>query len=386
MKRTVSLLLFILTYLGLYAQTEKKLTITHGPYMQNVTDTSATVMFAINKFVMPGVMLSTDSRNFKLIRNSTDGLINVGKGLQKVRITGLKPGKEYWYKLYAREVLDMRPYVNLDGKYGDSIVSPIFRFKTLNSHADTIRFTVFNDVHNKVAMLSRFLDNNDIGNQDFYILNGDMINYVQSMELPYKVFIDTCVNHFATGKPFFFVRGNHETRGTYARELKEFFDYPADKYYYSMDIGPVHFIILDSGEDKPDTSKAYFGMADFDKYRFEQLEWLKKEIKTECFKNEKYRIVVVHMPVIERKNNWYGMAFLAKYYGPVLHKAGIDLMISGHIHRNRWIPADSSGFGYPVWIASNHNYTEVIVDEGMITLKLKDIDGNVVKEIFLKPK
>jgi predicted phosphodiesterase len=235
-------------------------------------------------------------------------------------------------------------------------------------------------------MLSRFLDHNDIEKQDFYVFNGDIINYISDPEFPYKAFIDTIVNRFAAEKQFFFVRGNHETRGTYAKDFKQFFDFPDDKYYYSRDIGPAHIIFLDAGEDKPDNSEAYFGMADFDRYRLEQLEWLKKDIQSDGFRNASFRIVIIHMPVIEKKNNWYGMAFLAEHYGPVLQKAGIDLMISGHTHENALITENKSGFGYPVWIASNHNFTEVTVDRSRIELKLKDIKGKVNETFTVEAK
>jgi len=385
---TLTILFLALASSPASAQNVEPLRITHGPYLQNMTDTSVTIMFTTNKIVVPGVYLKAGDEDFKLIRNSTDGQINVGEGLQKVRITGLEPGREYEYKVYAKQILDLRPYVNLDKKYGDSIVSKVFKFKTLDPSVKEISFTVFNDTHNKAGMISRFLDGIDINAQDFYVFNGDIINYISDLELPYKTFIDTAVNRFASEKPFFIVRGNHETRGTYAKDFKQFFDFPDDKYYYSFDDGPVHFIVLDGGEDKADTSFAYFGIADFDRYRFEQLEWLKKDIAGKKFRNAKFRIVVVHMPIIKQDKEWYGMAFLAEHYGPVLEQAGIDLMISGHLHKNIWIPADKSDFGYPVWIASNHNFTEVSVNENRIELRLKDIKGMVVdtKEIFVKTK
>jgi hypothetical protein len=80
------------------------------------------------------------------------------------------------------------------------------------------------------------------------------------------------------------------------------------------------------------------------------------------------------------------MAFLAEYYGPVLEQAGIDLMLSGHLHKNDWIPADSTGFGYPLLITSNHNFTEVTADEEKIVLKLKDIEGKVVETYEVKER
>ena len=71
------------------------------------------------------------------------------------------------------------------------------------------------------------------------------------------------------------------------------------------------------------------------------------------------------------------MAFLAEHFGPVLQNAGIDLMISGHTHRNAWISARKSGFDYQVMISSNNHFIEAEVNEKGIALTLKDIDGKV---------
>ncbi len=367
--------------LTVQAHITEKLRITHGPYLQNVTNHAATIIFTTNKLVVPGVYLRPDQGDFKLVRNSTDGMIDIGDDIHKIRITGLQPGKTYEYKLFAKEIIQLQPY---SCKYGDSLVSETFRFKMPVPGAREIRFTVFNDVHDKAAMLDRFLDGNDIEDQDFYLLNGDIISYLQDENQPYQSFLDVCVKRFATEKPFFYVRGNHETRGRYARQLKNYLDLPGDKFYYSLDEGPVHFTVLDGGEDKPDSSKEYFGLARYDSYRLEQLEWLKNEVKSERFKKAVFRVVVVHMPIIERKDNWHGMAFLAKYYGPVLQEAGIDLMISGHTHKNAWIEPDQSGFGYPVMISSNLNFIEAMANHEKIELKLKDIHGRVVREYTVK--
>jgi hypothetical protein len=78
------------------------------------------------------------------------------------------------------------------------------------------------------------------------------------------------------------------------------------------------------------------------------------------------------------------MAFLAEHFGPVLQEAGIDLMISGHTHRNAWIQADKSGFGYPIIISSNNHFVEAEAGADGIFLKLKDLDGKVVSEYDLK--
>ena len=83
---------------------------------------------------------------------------------------------------------------------------------------------------------------------------------------------------FGGSVPYYFARGNHETRGAFARELIRYLSFPDDRYYFAQSIGPVRLIVLDSGEDKDDSSKEYFGLADFDRYRSVQQEWLRHEI------------------------------------------------------------------------------------------------------------
>ena len=57
-------------------------------------------------------------------------------------------------------------------------------------------------------------------------------------------------------------------------------------------------VMIDCGEDKPDTIPAYAGLLDFDNYRSEQATWLKELVKTKEFKKAKYRIVISHYPTI----------------------------------------------------------------------------------------
>ena len=184
-------------------------------------------------------------------------------------------------------------------------------------------------------------------------------------------------------KPFFYARGNHETRGKFARELINYLDLPNDKYYYAQTIGDTRFIVLDGGEDKPDTTEAYSGLVNFDKYRLEELEWLKKEVAGDDYKSASFKIVIVHMPIYINETNWYGMEFMAEHFGPVLKNAGIDLMISGHRHRNQWVKKKESGFDYPVIVSSNNNYIEAEVNENRILIYLKDLEGNIVDKYVI---
>lgn len=360
-----------------YSQDQQLIKITHGPYLQNVTETGATIVFTTDRLVVPGIMIRSVGGAFQLIQNSHEGLIDVGDNLHKVRIKNLGPGKEYEYKLFASEILEYRPY---ECTYGDTVLSQIYKFKTFSSDVNKLNFTVFCDIHDRADKLGKYLESNAIEKQDFYFLNGDIMGYIVEERQLFKSFLDTCVNRFASEKPFFYVRGNHETRGKFARQLKDYMDLPDNKYYYAQTIGPVRFVVLDGGEDKPDDSKEYSGLVAFDPYRLEELAWLKKEVSSDEFKCALFKVVIIHMPIIENKKNWYGMAFLAEHFGPVLKGAGIDLMISGHTHKNAWIDAKKSGFDYPVMISSNNHFVEAEVNEYEIFLMLKDINGKIEKK------
>ena len=78
------------------------------------------------------------------------------------------------------------------------------------------------------------------------------------------------------------------------------------------------------------------------------------------------------------------MQFLADNYGPVLEKAGIDLMLSGHTHRYAYFDSKNSGFGYPVLVNSSNTFIEAAVENNEIKLLIKDTEGNILNEINLK--
>jgi len=382
MKKFV-IFLFICTQISIAVLGQKRSSekISHGPWIQNLTDNSVTIMWITSNPSVPGIMLGSDTNKLELIYNSTDGMINAGDTLQKIRITGLEPGKKYMYRVYSRQIDVFEPYKIT---YIDTIISEIYSFSTLSPRSETTRFIVFNDVHNNSTKMAGYLRNMDINNQDIWFFNGDMVDYVQNKNQIFTGFLDTAVFWFAKTKPFIYVRGNHESRGRFARKFKDFFDFKDNNFYSSFDLGLVHFVILDCGEDKQDDNQYYYQLADYDNYRKEQLEWLKNEITTDNFRNASFRIVLCHMPIYKQERMGHGMQFLADNYGPVLEKAGIDLFLGGHTHRYAYFDSKSSGFGYPVLVNSSNTFIEAAVENNEIKLLIKDTEGNILNEINLK--
>ena len=355
--------------------------VTHGPYLQNMSSSGVTIIWTTNKPAIPGVSLTTKDGKKRFVRNSNDGIVDGGGQLHKVRIDGLEPGNTYKYSINSVQVLKYQAYKIY---YGDTLTRKAESFTTPSVKSENVSFTVINDVHENSGKTASYIKKGNLIEQNFYFFNGDMVDYLQTTNQLFPGFIDTAVTYFASRKPFFYIRGNHETRGFVARDLKNYFDYKDGKFYYSFDYGPVHFVVLDCGEDKPDNNRYYYGLADYDSYRLEELEWLKKEVKSDAFRNAKHRIVMVHMPIIKEVKQGYGMKFLSDNFGPVLQDTGVDLMMSAHTHRNAFYEAGKSGFGYPVLVNSNNSFVEVVVDLQEIKTIVKDLDGNIINTYTIK--
>ena len=354
--------------------------ITHGPWLQYPGESSVTICWTTNKAAIPGVIITNPDGTSRFVRNSTDGLVDGGGTLHKVQIDGLKPGTSYRYSIHSVEILKYQAYKIY---YGDTLVRKTESFVT-PSKSGKVTFTVFNDVHELPGKMASYLRYMDIARQDFVFFNGDMVNFLQDPAQLFTGFLDTASIYFAASKPFYYIRGNHETRGFAARELKEYFSFEDNSFYYSFDWGPVHFTILDSGEDKADNNRYYYGLAEYDAYRLKELEWLKQEVKSSSFLDAKYRIVLIHMPVIKEANQSWAGKFLSDNFGAILNGSRINLMISAHFHKNIFHEKGKSGFDYPVLINSNNSFVEVVADAAGIKAVVKDTAGKTIAEYNLQ--
>ncbi|HLP74628.1 MAG TPA: FN3 domain-containing metallophosphoesterase family protein [Bacteroidales bacterium] len=359
----------------------ENLAVTHGPYLQNLSGTGVTIVWTTNRPAIPGISLSGPEGSTRFIRNSHDGIIDGGGTLHKVRVEGLEPGKTYKYILSSVQVMKYQAYKIY---YGDTLSGRPVSFITPSSNSEQVNFVVVNDVHQNSGKFASYLKNVKEFSPEFYFFNGDMMDFVQSENEMFPSFIDTAVFYFAKQKEFVYARGNHETRGFAARGLRNYFELRSGRYYCSFDRGPVHFIVLDCGEDKTDDNRYYYGLADYDRYRMEELEWLKNEVKTDAFRNASKRIVIVHMPIIKEEVAGHGMQFLADNFGPVLQSAGINLMLSAHTHRNTWYETAKSGFSYPVLVNSANSFVEIHADRKEIKATVKDMTGKVINSYSIK--
>jgi 3',5'-cyclic AMP phosphodiesterase CpdA len=254
---------------------------------------------------------------------------------------------------------------------------------------------VFNDTHSRVHLYPPLLAKAG-ASVDFAVLNGDVLNDPQSEKDIAANLLAPMAWFTSRGIPCFFLRGNHETRGAAARTLKGYLTMPDDRYYTAMTVGATRLVLLDCGEDKPDASKEYSGLVDFDPYMERQLAWLEGEIAAPAFKQAAWRIVVVHIPPDWRKAEdtlWHGERRMRERFAPLFDKGKVTAVISGHTHKAELIepcPDPARGFRWPVFIGGAHplaNATVIRVDADDAALTIKTIrsDGDVLAEKCWRP-
>lgn len=306
----------------------------------------------------------------------------------RITLQGLKPGMTYYYRACAKPILSFKPY-KVD--YGTNVTSAVASFRTLPAQDQPVRAIIFNDLHNRVPTFEAMLPAVTSSPFDFSIFNGDCLadpNTEEQALTPLSVF-NAGVN--AESRPVFYIRGNHETRGAYARALPALVAWPENKPYFGFNAGPARFLVLDCGEDKPDENKEYSGLVNFTSFRKEQTEWLKTELKSRDFRNATWRVLVVHIPLYAtRTNGGYSMPS-HQLWAPMLEKARIDLALSAHLHRVAFHPAKTVGNPFPFYIGGGNrpeDATAMVLEATRDELSLRVLDRNGKEAVpsFVKKK
>lgn len=390
-KYNVKSIFYAITFLmcptqWIYAQ---NLEIAQGPYLQYLTSNEVTIVWSTSKNTISWVeYYEEDGSNFyqkerEKMFNSSDGLKNISL-LHSVTLKNLKPATKYAYRIYSQEVKE-------DRSFGKTVATQVYKreplyFTTQPLKKEQISVVVLSDMHENTAKVGRLLKEVEWDKTDFVLLDGDFVDSFESESDLYEGVLDTCVNIFAQKKPLVIVRGNHETRGIKAHELKKYFHFPEDKYYYTYKIGATLFIILDSGEDKADSDIEYNGFADFDTYRSIQAKWLSEVVKSDEFKNAEHKIAFMHIPPYDdnRGQEWHGDLEVRSKFVPILNEAGIDLMVSGHTHHFSFHTPKSEENNFPILVADHKTRYHLLIDKTGIKIKGIDIDSKEVLNMFIE--
>ncbi len=357
-----------------------------GPYLQAPGEHQITVRWVTHVPCYSWVEYG-ESKDLidKKAHTVNDGLIEAYNTIHSIALKNLQPGRSYFYRICSKKIESFAPYRLV---YGDTFLSPAYSFRTVNTKAKDVSFLVFNDIHDRPDSFAHLMKYVESESKDFIFLNGDMFDFQIDENQLVSHLLAPFSKLFSTQIPFFFSRGNHETRGKFARNLSDYFDGREHQYYYSIQYGPIYAIVLDSGEDKTDKDPEYGGIVDFDSYRLKQAEWLKNEVQKKEYKRAKYKVVFSHIPPYY-SGDWHGTMHCRKIWGPIFNDAKIDLLISGHTHRYSIKQKVEGEHNYPIVIGGGprngaRTIMDIKADHRSFNLTMIDDKGVIVNTLTIK--
>lgn len=384
MKHVTTFFIFAAMLIGLSFNVQaENIKILHGPYLQNVRETEATFVWEVNNPSIGWVELAPDdgSHFYATPRTkyfNTKSGVKMTSQLHAVKITGLQPGTTYRYRVYAQEVLSHEGW---RVHYGDIAATNVYSqkpltFTTRDTKKSTTSFIILNDVHARKDVITPLLNFAKYKEREMVFFNGDMVSQFTDEQTIFDGFMDESIQVFAKEKPLYYVRGNHETRGPFATHFQDYFNPRENHIYGTLQDGPIFFILLDTGEDKPDSDLEYAGITDYDNYRTEQVEWLKQVIASEAFKQAKFKVVIGHIPPVPEKGAWHGTREVMEKFVPILNKGGVDIMICGHLHQHVYVEP-SEKVHFPVLVNSNNACVLAETKGNELNVKVIGLDGKV---------
>ncbi|MGV8090389.1 MAG: metallophosphoesterase [Mangrovibacterium sp.] len=347
------------------------------PFLQNPTDNGITISWFTNVPVESWVEYGTNEQMNQKKAAYIDGQMVCNNEHHMIRLTNLQPGKTYSYRICSREITLYEGYKK---EFGETAYSDVYTF-TIPAPGET-DFTalIFNDLHKNTVTMGKFgelLKKTGIA-YDFVVFNGDCI--ANPTDENDAVGFLSCMNENAGAEkvPVFYIRGNHEIRDAYSIRLHEIFDYVGGKAYGAFNWGDNRIVILDCGEDKPDTTQVYYGMNDFEGFRKDQAVFLKDELKGEAFKQASGRILIHHIPIYHERIKYNPCLEL---WGDILAKAPFDISINAHVHRYAFYPKGVNGNNFPFVTGGGSRLDDgrmlVLQRKGKeMTLRVLDTEGN----------
>ena len=361
------------------AEEQKEIRITHGPWLCDMDSHGVTIMWVTNRPALSWVEVAPDdgqhfySNAHPRHYDAAHGRRRALETLHRVRVEGLEPGTDYMYRIFSQatdgwaysDAVDCGTSGSAPGERRGAVSCT-----TWDPVGVRIKFLGVDDSAGNWDVVRKLGSEVNCAEYEFVVLNGNMLTTTENEAQIFDGWLDACVDLFASEVPVVFVRGNHENRGAYADRLFDYFPHRSGHFYHTFCTAGTEFVVLDCGEDKPDTDIEYGGIAEFDPYREEEARWLAGALNPAM----RQRIVFLHIPLATLF--WHGDLHLQETLLPILNDAEVDLMLSGHTHRYAFREADDR-VKFPIVINDNRSCMSVTVERGTIRI---EIFGNVKKK------
>ena len=340
--------------------------IVSAPMLQNYAATSMGVAFAVSDMANGYVRYSTrpDMADAVTVKCGGFRVTDMNEHVMQIRLTGLRPATKYWYTIGADRIAYKGGYdMKITGNEEDPRV---YSFTTAGQAANA-HFCVINDTHVRWDVMTAATDKIANLAPSCVIWNGDASNVEESIDNQVNIFLAPSMERkdYAAELPYLFCTGNHDFRGMANRHLERVWMYRQPEERSSRDwdlgrnfavrMGDIAMIGLDTGEDKLDTNPIFAGLFNSAAYREAQALWLADALLQDEIASAPYLVAFCHIPLFDPRPdqnpgdvapadkdpryrtdfaNWQRTC--ANLWGPLLCKAGCQLVITAHQHRYRF--------------------------------------------------
>lgn len=340
--------------------------IVKGPYLQQVTSDSATIMWETDVVsdsrVDYGMLLPTESSVYD----------PMPVALHKAVLAGLDSGTTYTYRVTSA-----------------GAVSPAGSFMTAPPASQPFRFVVYGDSRTFPATHAQVVQN-IIADAPALVFNtGDLVGVGRDYSIWQPEFFEPLQDLMMT-VPVVPVLGNHEYGGVGPLWFFYFFDLPLHEGWWAMTYGNTRIIGLD-------TNAAYTAGS-------RQNDWLMQEFASAAYRGATWHVVIFHHPPFSSTTAYSDNTILKDYLVPLLERHGVDVAFQGHSHvYERYLHNGihyivTGGGGAPLYplvpditppirqfglSVYHHCVVDVDPSAGTLTIRAIDITGRVFDAVEL---
>ncbi len=309
---------------------------------------------------------------------------NSAANIGTVRLTGLKPFTQYFYRVTAVDASN------------NVARSEVTSFQTLPGADQAWAFGIIGDTQRNPDITRRCADGIFALRPNMLIHCGDVVDDgFAKQQWVYDLLVPSAKLFYQV--PVFPVIGNHEKN---AHWYYDYFDLPAPEYFYTFTCGNAQFFMIDSNKDCGPGS--------------EQYRWLEKALAES---KATWKFTAHHHPCFSSDEDDYGDHIKGKpgrlvTWGdsnvrrlvPLYEKYGVDIAFAGHIHSYertwpilqmsinqqkgvRYIVSGGGGGGlesaapqrswFSIHVHRGHHYGFAAVYDRTIQFKAYDSDGHL---------
>ena len=329
---------------------------TVGPYTQNTTNNSITILWETSTPTRCNIVEYGENTNYSY------------------RVIGESNTKHHEITIYPSFSSGYYRVIS------DNLVSRNLRFKLATSNS--FRCIIFGDsrgVWDNWLHAKRVADAINLEQPDIVIHGGDMVKNGWDNQ-QWMTWLNL-MKPLMQNTTLFTVIGNHEGNSNRYYEL---FSLPGNEKWYSFDYGNCHFIILDNYEPYNEHSDQY--------------GWLKEDLEST---SKPFKIVCMHEPLY-CKGGHKPRVDIREVWEPLFIEYNVNLVFQSHNHYyqrsnpiNGVIYIVTGGGGAPLYnpedasfintSVKNYHYCVLDVSNDTINYSARYLNGTIFDELIIKP-